>query len=116
MVKTLVRLGKLSFCREEIENAQNALKRKNMERHFQNIFVRVSHNTCKKIRISWNIEISIKYFAFTTQYLFYSIIICFVYIKNFFFLLICLLRHRGGGLRPLEGMTAKSVSFLDGFP
>ena len=38
----------LSFCKEKIENAQNVLKHKNMERHFQNIFVRVSHNTCKK--------------------------------------------------------------------
>ena len=41
-----------------------------MQRHFQNICVRVSLNTCKKFRIFWNIEISTKYFSFTTRYFF----------------------------------------------
>ena len=36
----------VSFGRKKKEAARNVLKRKNMQRHFQNSFVRVSPNTC----------------------------------------------------------------------
>ena len=107
---TLVRYENVSFCRDKIKKNLNVLKRKNMQRHFHNSFVRVT--LVQKFALF--LEILLKYFFFTTRYFllqnhpFQAFLVSKTYIfiseeKNLHF---C-----------LKGLSsAKNISFLDGSP
>ena len=83
-----------------------------MERHFQNIFVRVSHKTCKKFAF---LEILTFLFSiFPLQSDIYFIALSAVLFHDFLFSKTYTFIHKEENkyIRALGDMTAKNVSFI----